>query len=69
MPITKMFDTEVELTEAQKEALKRLDLRWAQVHYWKGDFGLPTGYLSVRLFYSNGDSIYGGISPEGDVST
>ena len=36
-----------------------------------GGFDLPDGYLSLRRIYRDPmlDTIYGGISPEGDVST
>jgi len=32
-------------------------------------FDLPTGYLALWLRYKTGNNIYGGLSPEGDLST
>ena len=32
-------------------------------------FDLPPGYLNVRIDYDGRSPIYGGISPEGDLST
>lgn len=35
----------------------------------RGGFDLPADYLTVRIEYRDGSSIYGGISPEGVLST
>jgi len=35
----------------------------------KAGFELPNGYLSFRLKYDPNNSIYGGIAPDGSVST
>jgi hypothetical protein len=56
-------------TEDQLEAICRLmaDKHTITVH--KAGFDLPDGYLTFILKYESGSTIYGGISPEGDVST
>jgi len=32
-------------------------------------FDLPSGYIAFNQFFGDGRNIYGGISPEGEVST
>lgn len=41
----------------------------SKIQVTKGGFDLPTGYLAFRTDYLDGSSIYGGIAPNGDVST
>lgn len=56
-------------TIGQKAAIRRLAEN-AEVVEVMQDFSLPAGYLAFRQKYnSETKSIYGGISPEGDVST
>lgn len=55
-------------TEAQSKSLAYLAHNWHGVHVFHGAYGLPEGYLSITLD-PNGHPVYGGISPEGDVST
>jgi hypothetical protein len=59
----------VPVTAEQYKALEELAKRWNRIHVGNGTFDLPRGYITVRLFYKDGTSIYGGISPEGQVST
>jgi hypothetical protein len=61
-------------TLAQRDALVRLcrqnetdTIRGIDVQL--GGFDLPDGYLAFRCDYINGQPMYGGISPEGEVST
>ena len=61
-------------TAPQLQAIKRIAVKPAielvDVHV--GGFDLPEGYLTFRIDYPNRgiySTIYGGISPEGDVST
>lgn len=35
----------------------------------QGTSDLPAGYLTFWVTYNNGNKVYGGISPEGSVST
>lgn len=39
------------------------------IHVMRGGFDLPDGYLAFRADYRDSGSIYGGIAPNGDVST
>jgi hypothetical protein len=32
-------------------------------------FGLPQDYIAIRIEYTNGQHIYGGIGPDGSIST
>lgn len=62
------------VTPEQIRALIRLlnTEHTAQMTVTKGGFDLPDGYLAFRLDYAdpgNGTSIFGGIDPEGSVST
>lgn len=58
-------------TDEQIDAVARL-LRGdssAAMDVHEGGFGLPNGYLAFRLDYEGGGSMYGGIDPDGSVST
>lgn len=58
------------MTFAQKFALLRLhNQRVADIRVQKGGFDLPNGYLAFGQRYLEGAIIYGGIAPNGDVST
>ena len=68
--LTFMYEgVEEKLTEKQREALEILKQRWDKVDVWPKSFDLPEGYISLVLFYQNGDKIYGGMSAEGHIST
>lgn len=59
-------------TVAQMQALARiLDSPTVQrIDVTGAGFDLPSGYLTFRVDYNQGSSpMYGGISPEGEVST
>lgn len=58
-------------TVEQFEALKHMADSSVRkgIHVMKGGFDLPDGYLTFRYDYKDGGSIYGGIAPNGDVST
>jgi hypothetical protein len=60
---------DVPITSDQLKSLKDLAKRWSRVLVGHGTFDLPEGYITVQLYYASGLRIYGGISPEGDVST
>lgn len=59
------------LTQGQQLRVARLlasgHIAKLQFHY--RPFDLPDGWLAVEVFYQDGHSIYGGISPEGDMHT
>jgi len=59
------------LTTKQAEALARLargvEVRGIDVQF--GGFDLPNGYVGFRVDYVDGQPMYGGVSPEGEVST
>lgn len=58
------------MTLDQKSALVRLHTqRVADIRVQKGGFDLPDGYLAFGQRYEEGVIIYGGIAPNGDVST
>jgi hypothetical protein len=56
------------VTPEQIEAIKRLTYGNHKVELGV-TFDLPEGYLFFVQSHLNGRQIYGGISPEGDVST
>jgi hypothetical protein len=60
-------------TKEQVDAVARMlnpETRTVKIVVQAGGFGLPDGYLAFRRDYEDGSqSIYGGISAEGDVST
>ena len=56
-------------TPDQLEAIWHLLLRFPEIVVRKASFDLPDGYLTFIKTYSNGTKVYGGISPEGQVST
>ena len=61
-----------ELTLPQRDSIVRMlrneHIRGIDVQL--GGFDLPDGYLFFRKDYADGSTpLYGGISPEGDVST
>ena len=55
----------------QLDACKRLVDNDAveQITVQNGGLGLPEGYLAFIQVYTSEGTIYGGISPQGDVST
>lgn len=56
----------------QHNALLAMIGRWktmSALRVMKGGFDLPDGYLMFEQKFQAGDSIWGGISPEGRVST
>lgn len=59
------------MTQEQKNAI--LHLAGGEVDYIEvtkqNPFGLPKDYLAFQLRYTSGNSMYGGIAPNGDVST
>ena len=59
------------MTIAQRDALVRLaNDAVDHIGVQKGGFDLPEGYLAFRQKYADHSSpIYGGIAPNGDVST
>lgn len=42
--------------------------RITKINVTKAGFDLPDGYLTVNIVYATG-GIYGGLSPQGDLST
>lgn len=69
-----MFDLTREamaaMTVEQRDALVRIaNDRVKSVGVQKGGLDLPDGYLAFRQDYPTGTPIYGGIAPNGDVST
>lgn len=70
MALTITKDALDAMTAAQKEAVLRLyNDRVKEVAVSKGLFDLPDGYLTFAQHYEGSGSIYGGIAPNGDVST
>ena len=61
-------DLLAKISDRQVERLNELARRWRGVEVFPGTFDLPPGYISIKLD-PHGHPIYGGISPEGDVST
>lgn len=58
------------MTIPQRDALIRLaNERVQNVSVQRGGFDLPEMYLAFRQDYKEGTPIFGGISPNGDVST
>lgn len=58
------------LTPEQRDALLHIaGARVAGVTVQKGGFDLPDGYLAFGQRYEEGVIIYGGIAPDGAVST
>lgn len=55
--------------EQQKSLLNLYHDNVTTIVVAKGMFDLPEGYITFRCDYRTGQSMYGGISPEGDVST
>ena len=55
----------------QLDALKRIvsNEKIEQITVQNGGLGLPEGYLAFIQVYTSEGTIYGGISPQGDVST
>jgi hypothetical protein len=58
------------MTPEQQQSILRLSDEQHLVVVGRGMFDLPQGYLSFRSEYlPAGSSIYGGIAPDGQVST
>ena len=56
-------------TPDQLEAIWHIMLKFPKLTVGVGGFDLPSGYLTFIEEYSDGTMVYGGISPEGQVST
>jgi hypothetical protein len=56
-------------TPDQLESIWHLLLKFPKVSVGLAGFDLPTGYLAFVETYENGMNIFGGIAPNGDVST
>jgi hypothetical protein len=72
MPNVRFTELALEsLTREQKEALVVLvrGLKVRGIDVQAGGFDLPDGYVAFRVDYVDGQPMYGGISPEGEVST
>jgi hypothetical protein len=59
------------LTPEQKDKLVALFKAGhiEQIAVMAGSFDLPEGYVTVWMTYNTGNKIFGGISPEGELST
>lgn len=69
-PAGVLFGDGVLATPGQIAALVHLVGEAHHVHVTKGMFDLPEGYLSFRQDYASGNgTVYGGIGPDGSVST
>jgi hypothetical protein len=69
-PVVYLYDgTEAKITDKQREALKVAAQKWRGVQVGVfNPFGLPEGYILVTLD-PNRYPVYGGMSPEGIIST
>lgn len=63
-----VIKTGVPINDAQRARLEALAESWRGVEVTGGDWSLPPGYITITLD-PNGHPVYGGMSPEGDVST
>jgi hypothetical protein len=57
------------VTTEQREAIWQLLTSFTKVTVGVGGFDLPDGYLTFVEEYSNGTMVYGGIAPDGRIST
>jgi hypothetical protein len=68
MVVFKQGGIEDIITNKQRERLQEDAEKWHGIWVYHGAYGLPAGYLSITLD-PNGHPVYGGISPEGEIST
>jgi hypothetical protein len=72
VPAKTSVNTLLSLTEQQRATIKDRVRRYGgltSIDLWLESWGLPTGYVAVRFHFDDGNTLDGGIAPDGVMST